>query len=160
KTSRRIPARNRTGRRQRTGRRGTNPRVRPAPSDDDSKRRLLPARLAASSAEAPAAARATATAACTTATTAAAAKATRLLGTGFIDRQTTAVEFLLVEPVDRGARALLGFHFDEGEPPRLARGAVAHQAHRLDRTGLGEQVLNGAFLSGKREITDIQLQIH
>jgi hypothetical protein len=106
----------------------------------------LPARLAAASAA--------------SAEVPAASSRAHRLGPRLVDGQPAAAELRVVELLDGGAGAVLGGHFDEREAARPARGLIAHEANGSDRSGLGEQPLECLFVSGKREIADVQLLIH
>src|SRR5690606_37499833 len=90
----------------------------------------------------------------------AAERAARRLRTRLVDRQTTPFERHLVEALDRGAGAFFGLHLHERETARLPGRTITDEADRLHRPGFGKQVLDSAFLGGKRQVADIQLQIH
>src|SRR5262245_24442635 len=124
----------------------------------------LPARLATAAATAVATAAATATAAAaataaesttaaaaaTAATEPAATTAATRRRTRLIHRKATTVELGVVELLDRRARGIFCFHFDECESTCAAGGLIAHDAHRRDRTGLGEERFERRFFSGER----------
>jgi hypothetical protein len=70
----------------------------------------------------------------------------------FVDRDRPPADLVLVELRDRGARAVVGLHFDERESAGPAGGHVTHDAHRLDRSGLGEQRLEISLAGVERQI--------
>ena len=84
----------------------------------------------------------TAAAAATTAAVAAAAAARRTLftGTGFVDRQGTALEILLMERVNRRIGVRLGTHLDERETPGTTGGAILHDVDCDDSASGGEMI--------------------
>lgn len=98
----------------------------------------------------------TAAAAATTAAVAAAAAARRTLftGTGFVDRQGTALEILLMERVNRRIGVRLGTHLDERETPGTTGGAILHDVDCDDSASGGEMILQIIFSGTEWEVSD------
>jgi hypothetical protein len=89
------------------------------------------------------------------ATTAAAALC---LGTCFIHHEVSPAEILTVQGVHGAIRVFVIGHFNEGEPARLSRKAIANQIDaRGSYTDLREPLVELLFRRGKRKITDIEL---
>ena len=89
------------------------------------------------------------------ATTAAAALC---LGTCFIHHQVSPAKILTVQGVHRAIRIFVIRHFNEGEPARLSRKAIAYQIDaRGCYTDLRKPLVELLFRRGKRKITDIEL---
>src|SRR4051794_28245669 len=112
----------------------------------------LPARF-------PAAAAATAAAA-VTAEAAAAAEPAFGLGPRFVDGQRASAHLKLIELARRFLRFFVGRHLDEREAARAAGGGVPHDAHRFDRAGLAEQLLQFRLTGGVRKVPDVQPATH
>src|SRR5689334_15905356 len=83
----------------------------------------------------------------TVAAAAAAAATSALPGRTFlarardVDRQRTALEFLVMEHFHGLVRLVRGGHFDEGEAAGFAGELVEHDVHGCDNAGLGEIIL-------------------
>src|SRR5712664_1978580 len=89
------------------------------------------------------------------ATTAAAALC---LGTCFIHHQVSSAKILTVQGIHRAIRIFVIGHFNEGEPARLSRKAIANQIDaRGCYTDLRKPLVELLFRRGKRKITDIEL---
>src|SRR2546423_13137873 len=77
----------------------------------------------------------------TSATAAAAAGRAVLARARFIDRQRTALKILFMKQGNCLASIILRSHFDEGNPPRTAGGAILHDINCEHRTDLREIIL-------------------
>jgi hypothetical protein len=80
------------------------------------------------------------------------------LGTCFIHHEVSPAEILTVQGVHRAIRVFVIGHFNESEPARLSRKAIANQIDtRGSHTDLREPLVELFFRRGKRKITDIEL---
>jgi hypothetical protein len=106
------------------------------------------------------AATATAIATATVATTAAAAGGAFFTGTGFIDREVTAVNVLAIQSLDRGFRRFLGFHGDKAEAAGAAAEFVHDQIHAGHGTVGGEKILKLVLSGVVGQVSDVQFRTH
>ena len=97
-----------------------------------------------------------------TSETAAAAptKPARRRRSGFVHRNAASAEVGVVELVDGCLSCLFRGHFHESETPGPTGRLIAHHADRINRTCLGEEILELGLLGVKRQISDKQLPIH
>jgi hypothetical protein len=80
------------------------------------------------------------------------------LGTRFIYNEVSPAKILTVQGVHRAIRVFVIGHFNEGEPARLSRKAVANQIDaRGSYTDLRKPLVELLLRRGKRKISDIEL---
>ncbi len=107
-------------------------------------------------ATAAAAAAATAAVAATTATAAAAT----LTGLGFVDRQATAVNFLVMHRVDRPLGGIVFLNLDETESPAAPRLAILDNLSTGDRAKVREHLLESVVGHAPSQVSNVKLLTH
>jgi hypothetical protein len=100
---------------------------------------------------------ATAATAATAAATTAAAAAMFRAGTGFVDRERTAFEFLAVEGADGRLGLCVRGHFDEGEASGPARELILDDRNRRYLSMSFKKLPDVTFAGVERQITNVDI---
>lgn len=92
----------------------------------------------------------------TTATAVAAATRARLAGSGFVDGESPAVMFLVVERPDRFLRLGIGVHLDKPEAFAATGFTVGNHLSALHGPELGKELLELGVVDPVGQIADVQ----
>src|SRR5688572_13689485 len=95
-----------------------------------------------------------------TAVTATTATSSRRLRTRLVYSQAATSKTAVVELRDGSLGTLIGGHLDKRETTRPAGFTIADDVDRLDRTGLGKQLLEIVLVRFVGNIADVQLLTH
>jgi hypothetical protein len=87
-------------------------------------------------------------------TAAEAAAAAIFAGLGFVDGESSAVDFMVVDAQDGGPRFVFVAHFHEAEALVALGVATAHDLHALHGPELGEQLLEFRIVRLMRQVAD------
>jgi hypothetical protein len=82
------------------------------------------------------------------------------LRTRFVDREITATEVMIIEPLDRGLGILVCRHLDKREPPRAPGGHIAHQIHGVDGADARKQCLKILVARVVRKVANVEFSRH